>query len=110
MPPLTKPRPLPPGGTIGIAAPAFPIDPETLAAGEAMWRALGFRTQRRDDLLAVDGFLAGDDARRAKELMDLFLDPDVDAVVEQHRAVGLPLEALGVGEGAVEVEENAANH
>jgi muramoyltetrapeptide carboxypeptidase len=81
VPPLTKPRPLPPGGTIGIAAPAFAIDAEKLAAGEAMWRALGFRTKRRDDLLAVDGFLAGDDARRAKELMDLFLDPDVDAVV-----------------------------
>ncbi len=81
MPALRKPRPLPPGGTIGIVAPAFPIDPEKLAAGEAMWRALGFRTRRRDDVLAVDGFLAGDDTRRAKELMGLLLDPEVDAVV-----------------------------
>lgn len=81
MPSLRKPRPLPRGGTIGFAAPAFPIDPETLAAGEAMWRTLGFRTHRRDDLLAVEGFLAGDDARRAKELMDLIADPRIDAVV-----------------------------
>lgn len=81
MPSLRKPRPLPPGGTLGIVAPAFPIDPEKLAAGEAMWRGLGFRTRRRDDLLAAEGYLAGDDGRRAKELMELLLDPEVDAVV-----------------------------
>jgi muramoyltetrapeptide carboxypeptidase len=89
VPPLRKPRPLPPGGTIGIAAPAFAIDAEKLAAGEAMWRRLGFRTKRRDDLLAVDGYLAGDDERRARELMELFLDPDVDAVVCARGGYGL---------------------
>jgi muramoyltetrapeptide carboxypeptidase len=46
-----------------------------------MWRAAGFRLQRRDDLLNVDGFLAGDDARRSKELSDLFADPQVEAIV-----------------------------
>jgi muramoyltetrapeptide carboxypeptidase len=81
VPPLAKPRALRPGGTIGIAAPAFPIDPKKLAAGEAMWRRAGFQVRRREDLLNVDGFLAGDDARRAKELSDLISDPQIDLVV-----------------------------
>jgi muramoyltetrapeptide carboxypeptidase len=81
VPPLAKPRALRPGGTIGIAAPAFPIDPKKLASGEAMWRRAGFQVQRRDDLLNVDGFLAGDDARRSKELSELFADPQIDVVV-----------------------------
>jgi muramoyltetrapeptide carboxypeptidase len=69
------------GGTIGIAAPAFPIDPKQLASGEEMWRSAGFQVRRRDDLLNVDGFLAGDDARRSKELSEFFSDPQVDAIV-----------------------------
>jgi len=70
-----------PGGTVGIAAPAFPIDPKKLAAGEAMWRRAGFQVRRREDLLNVDGFLAGDDARRSKELSDLISDPQIDLVL-----------------------------
>jgi muramoyltetrapeptide carboxypeptidase len=95
MPVLLKPRALRPGGTLGLAAPAFPIERATLEAGEALWRAAGFRTFRRDDLLNVDGFLAGDDARRAKELTDLVADPAIDAIVCArggygcHRIIGL---------------------
>jgi len=78
---LRKPRALPPGGTIGIAAPAAAVDPERLAAGEARWRKAGFLTLRRDDLLARRRYLAGDDARRAAELAELWADPRVDAIV-----------------------------
>jgi len=81
VPALQKPRALRPGGTIGIAAPAFPIDPNKLATGEEMWRRAGFQVQRREDLLNVDGFLAGDDARRSKELCELFADPQIDVIV-----------------------------
>lgn len=75
------PRRLPAGGTIGIAAPAGVVDPERLAAGEASLWAAGFETRRRDDLLARQGYLAGDDARRAHELMELVDDPSVHAIV-----------------------------
>ena len=78
---LRKPRALPPGGTIGIAAPASAVDAERLAAGEARWRKAGFRTLRRDDLLSRHRYLAGDDARRASELAELWADPRVDAIV-----------------------------
>jgi muramoyltetrapeptide carboxypeptidase len=78
---LAKPRALPRGGTIGIAAPASAVDLEVLAAGEKQWREAGFRVIRRDDLGARRRDLAGDDARRAAELAELWADTRVDAIV-----------------------------
>lgn len=62
---LRKPHALRPGATLGIAAPGGPIDPERLAQGEALLQQAGFRTRRREDLVARRGYLAGDDPRRA---------------------------------------------
>ena len=81
MTPLRKPRALPHGGTIGIAAPASAVDLVQVAAGEKRWREAGFNVVRRDDLAARDRYLAGDDARRAAELRELWADPRVDAIV-----------------------------
>ncbi len=81
MPRLIKPRALPPGGTIGIAAPGGPIDADKLEAGTALWRAAGFEVVHRDDITAREGYLAGSDDRRAGELMELVEDPRVDAIV-----------------------------
>ena len=81
MPRLRKPRALRPGATLAIAAPGGPVDPEVLEAGEALLRGAGFRTVRRDDLLARSGYLAGDDQRRADELMGWMTDPGVDGIV-----------------------------
>lgn len=78
---LRLPRAVPRGGTIGLAAPAGAVDAARLAAGEASLRAAGFAVRRRDDLVSRHGYLAGDDARRAAELMELVDDPDVDAIV-----------------------------
>jgi len=78
---LRKPRALRPGGTLGLAAPGGPVDPERVAAGEALLRKAGFRTWRRDDLTAQRGYLAGDDERRAEELMQLVSDPEIDGIV-----------------------------
>ncbi len=81
MPRLRKPRALPEGGTVGLAAPAGPMDPERLAQGEARWEKAGFRLKRRGDLLSRRTYLAGDDARRTAELAALVDDPEVDAIV-----------------------------
>ena len=81
MPRLAKPRAIAAGATLGIAAPGGPVDPDRLAEGEARLVAAGYRTLRRDDVVARRGYLAGDDARRAKELMELVQDPRVDAIV-----------------------------
>jgi muramoyltetrapeptide carboxypeptidase len=81
VPRLIKPRAVGPGARIGIAAPGGPVDPDKLEQGEAVLRGAGFETVRRDDVLARCGYLAGDDARRAGELMALVGDPRVDAIV-----------------------------
>lgn len=89
-PALAKPRALRPGGTIGIAAPAAAVDPEKLAAGEERWRKAGFAVVRRPDLLARHRYLAGDDVRRAAELMELVGDPRVEAIVCARGGYGSP--------------------
>ena len=81
MPRLCKPRALGPGATLGVAAPAFAVDPERLEAGEDQLRRFGFRVRHREDVLARSGYLAGDDARRAAEIMALVDDPEVDAIL-----------------------------
>ncbi|MBW2273888.1 MAG: LD-carboxypeptidase [Deltaproteobacteria bacterium] len=81
MPSLRRPHAIRKGSTIGIAAPAGPIDLERLEAGETMLRKLGFEVRRREDVAARRGYLAGDDARRAAEFMELVNDPEVDAIV-----------------------------
>ena len=78
---LQRPSAVPPGGTIAIAAPAGPVDPEALAAGAQLLRLQGFEVILADDVTARQGYLAGDDRRRAEELMGWIVDPSVHAVV-----------------------------
>ncbi|MCZ6464806.1 MAG: LD-carboxypeptidase [Proteobacteria bacterium] len=66
---------------IAIAAPAGPVDPEKLEAGIAWLRELGFEPAVRDDLTAQRGYLAGDDERRAAELMHWIGDDRAEAIV-----------------------------
>jgi muramoyltetrapeptide carboxypeptidase len=81
VPALKKARAIRPGARVGIAAPAGVVDPDRLEAGEQMIRRMGFEPVRRADLTARNGYLAGDDARRAAELAELVDDPDVGAIV-----------------------------
>ena len=74
-------RSVPPGGTLGIAAPSGPVDPERLATGKACLRERGFEVVHSEDIVAQRGYLAGDDERRARELMDLIQNPGIDAVL-----------------------------
>jgi muramoyltetrapeptide carboxypeptidase len=78
---LRKPRALPRGGTIGIAAPASAVDLELVAAGAKRWREAGFTVVHGEGLGARDRYLAGDDARRAAELRALWADPRIDAIL-----------------------------
>ncbi|MGI9590306.1 MAG: S66 peptidase family protein [Myxococcota bacterium] len=76
-----KPRALRPGAKVGMAAPGGPVDPETVAAGVALWEEAGFRVFQRPDLSERQGYLAGGDERRAAELMQLVQDPEIEAIV-----------------------------
>ncbi len=81
MPALRKPRALKKGGTLGIAAPAGPIDAERVAAGEAMIRRLGFEVVYADNITRRRGYLAGSDQERADEFMRLVKDPAVEGIL-----------------------------
>jgi muramoyltetrapeptide carboxypeptidase len=90
LPRLLKPRALRPGATLGIAAPAGPVDPDRLEAGCALWRDAGFEVIHRDDVVSRDGYLAGNDDRRSAELAWLVEDPRIDAIVCARGGYGSP--------------------
>lgn len=80
--PVTRPR-LVAGQHARVVAPAGPVPPDPLERGVARLRAWGLRVSVAPHVTATDPdlpYLAGTDARRAADLTDAWLDPDVDAV------------------------------
>jgi muramoyltetrapeptide carboxypeptidase len=74
-------RPLPPGGTIGVAAPASPYDARSeIERGVEWWEAQGYKVKLADGVYARDDYVAGDAQQRAADLTALFADPEVDVV------------------------------
>jgi muramoyltetrapeptide carboxypeptidase len=76
-----KPPALQPGDTVGIIAPASNIKRELLDAGCQALRALGYKPFYLDSILDQDLYFAGSVRRRAQELEDMFLRPEVRAIV-----------------------------
>ncbi len=86
---LQKPPVLPPGGTVGVVAPASPIHARSdLLRGTRRWEAAGFKVKISPQVFAQDGFLAGSDEARAEALMAMFADPQIDAVQVVHGGYG----------------------
>lgn len=81
-PPLVRPPRLRPGDTIGLISPAGAtfFEPD-LQEVEATLFAMGFRTKRGAHLLDTHGYLGGSDEARAADVMAMFLDPEVDALL-----------------------------
>jgi muramoyltetrapeptide carboxypeptidase len=74
-------RPLPPGGTIGVAAPASPYDARSeILRGVEWWEERGYRVKLAEGVFARDDYVAGSPRRRAEDLALLFADPEVDVV------------------------------
>jgi muramoyltetrapeptide carboxypeptidase len=74
-------KPLPDGGTIGVAAAASPYDSRSdVLRGVEWWAARGYRVKLGDGIWDRDDYVAGDPRRRADDLNTLFADPEVDVV------------------------------
>jgi muramoyltetrapeptide carboxypeptidase len=74
-------RPLPDGGTIGVAAPASPYDSRSeVLRGVEWWGAQGYRVRLAAGIWERDDYVAGDPVTRANDLNVLFADPEVDVV------------------------------
>jgi len=78
---MIKPKALSEGDTIGIVAPASPV--EELASNQAKEavRSLGFKVKMGESCFARHGYLAGNDLLRARDLEKMFLDSDVDGIL-----------------------------
>jgi muramoyltetrapeptide carboxypeptidase len=97
---LRAPPSLRPGSTIAVVAPASPFDRDELFRGLA-WLRTRYRLRLRPDVLSRAGYLAGDDARRARELADAMTEPEVSAILAARGGYGsmrivdaLPWDAL----------------
>ena len=74
-------KPLPPGGTIGVAAPASPYDSRSeVLRGVEWWESQGYRVKLAEHVYARDDYVAGSAEERAADLNALFADPGVDVV------------------------------
>lgn len=78
---FSRPRPVPPGGVIGVVSPAGPVPADALEAGLARLHAWGYRTVVGEHALDRRGYLAGDDGARASDFNRIWADPAVDAVI-----------------------------
>ena len=77
---VRKPHPLSRGGKIAVLAPAGCVDEGRLSTGvEAVQRA-GFRVELAQAIREQKGYLAGDEAERAKALREFFRRQDISGV------------------------------
>jgi muramoyltetrapeptide carboxypeptidase len=78
--PVIKPPALRAGDAVAIVAPASNLKADYLARGGAELERLGFRARYEPGILDKARYTAGDDERRAAELMRAFADPEIKAV------------------------------
>src|SRR5271170_4814787 len=79
---LIKPDRLCFGDTVGIVAPASaPPDPKAIDRAAAALEKFGFKPKLAKNVRARHGFLAGGDRERAADLMAMFADKTVKAIL-----------------------------
>ena len=79
--PRVKPPALMPGDTVGIVAPASPIQRNLLDAGCLALFRMGYKPFFLDSIFDQDLYFAGTAKRRARELEEMFRRPEVKAIV-----------------------------
>jgi muramoyltetrapeptide carboxypeptidase len=76
-----RPPALRSGDTVGIVAPAGPVQPDALEAGCAMLLRMGYRPFFLPSILDHDGYFAGSADRRVTELHEMFRRREVRAIL-----------------------------
>lgn len=81
-PPLSMMQPprLERGDTVMLVAPAGDVDRESILQAKEKLERRGYRVEMRRDIFDQEGYLAGSDKRRARELMQAFTDRKVKAI------------------------------
>lgn len=79
---LIKPKKISPGDTIGIIAPASPVfERQALLKAQKHWEALGFNVRFAPHIDNHLRYLAGSDQDRASDVMSMFTDHSIDAII-----------------------------
>ncbi|HEX2235012.1 MAG TPA: LD-carboxypeptidase [Actinomycetota bacterium] len=74
-------RPLRPGGTIGVPAPASPYHNRSeVLRGVEWWERRGYRVLLGDGVFQRSAYVAGDAKQRADDITAMFTNPEVDVV------------------------------
>ena len=79
--PLVRPAILQKGDTVGIVAPAGPVNREKFELGIARLRELGFNPVFSDSIFNRELYFAGGVRRRVDELHEIFRLPEVKAII-----------------------------
>jgi muramoyltetrapeptide carboxypeptidase len=79
-PALVRPHRLAPGSTIGICAPAGPVQGEGLAAGICWLEGEGYTVWCGKSVGLRRGYLAGSDQERREDFLRLLRDPRIAAI------------------------------
>ncbi len=77
---VLKPKAVGPGSVIGVVAPASPVKKEFVDPGVAELTRLGFRTRLGKRLYSRSRYTAGSPEDRLKDWVELWEDPEVDAL------------------------------
>ena len=85
---MRKPFPLRKGDVISVFAPAGPVDAGRLARGVARLSSAGFVPEIADGLLAAEGYLAGGDAHRARQVEWALTLPEARAAMAARGGYG----------------------
>jgi muramoyltetrapeptide carboxypeptidase len=83
-----KPHRLRPGDLVAVVAPAGPVPHARLVRGVRELERHGLRVRLGAGVLARTRYLAGDDDRRAVDLLALWAHPDVKAVIAARGGYG----------------------
>ncbi len=80
-PGLSRPAPLVKGDTIGVVAPSYAPQHDWLLRGAKVLEDAGYRVVLCDEIDRFRRFQQREDERRAENLMSIWLNPDVKAVI-----------------------------
>jgi len=85
---VRKPPALRPGDLIGVVAPGAAVEEAAVRAGARVLEGAGYRVRVGASVLKQAGYLAGSDAERLADLIAMFTDPDVRAIVAARGGYG----------------------
>ncbi|MCJ7802446.1 MAG: LD-carboxypeptidase, partial [Candidatus Marinimicrobia bacterium] len=78
---MIKPPRLYPGATIGIVSPSYHIDYDIYIRTSQIFQERGFKIMEGKSVRLKDNLYSGTPKQRAKDIMDMFTNPEIDAII-----------------------------